>query len=972
MSDEREHRLDRLSDAIDAWMDHDRGSTSRDDLLEEHPDLRELLEPMVADDGEDAGDAGIGRIRGFDLVREIGRGGMGIVYEARQHSLGRRVAVKVLAAHLTHSPRRIERFRREASAAAKLQHPGIVPIYEVGESGGMHFFAMDFVDGKNLGDLIAASPDPTKRVGAMSAGTPPAEAAEIAAQVAEALAHAHERGVIHRDIKPHNILIAGGRARLVDFGLAKDLDKDSLSRTGELSGTPNYMSPEQALAGSGTIDHRTDVYSLGVVLYELLTRKRPFEAESTQRILYDISFHDPVAVRKQNSEIPRDLETICHKALEKNPDHRYQSATAMAEDLRRFLEHLPIVAKPPGPVTRVVKFARRKPGASVAAVLAFLLVVIGPLAFMLYFKSSRDAIAAEKQKNEVRLHQLRTAVDRMIERATNLQEIGESPVYDEFSRKLMEDAVRIYESNLEQATDDDGLRVDAVETCLKIGHFHRLLGRVKEAEDVLTRARKTLAVLVSEDPEDVRYKKLEARLHDQFGGLYSLTSRYDEALAENDAAFADWQWIRDNGSAPQPERDWALGRMAATKGSIAELYLRRLSDHKKAVAAFEEAIALHDQLPEKQRELPPSMQSLAQAYNGLATLRFHGTANERVRSLLGKALALREKIVEKEPDSWNERHALVQSLTNIGVMYTRTQPAEAEKYLTKALAQAETLLSKNPASPQGRRMLAHVHYVLAKASDVVGKPDAAEEHFAHGLEQIETVVAEHPELLECHVLHVVMKLNQALFHQRRAIAIGDSDMEAAERRLRLAREAYLDCVPLLEVAVSHGAGKRLVATEVAPITDQILRFLGQGRDLPAIVEVSHRVSVLFRKVLRATAADADFRAQIQQQQKSHYRQYMRAVVKLADVELVRRCADSLIADVPATPSFGIDAAKLLVRAAKDGGDSALLDKAMAALRSAVEAGFGDATAIENERGLAALRDRPAFKQLVSGLRGEDR
>ncbi len=293
----------------------------------------------------------------FRLLSEIGRGAMGVVYLARQQSLHRVVALKVLYPHLSGLERSVERFRRESKSAARLRHPAICPVYSVGEERGLYYFAMEYVDGRSLAAEIEAlrrrrserrAPAPDERVATDPTRSFEAQVAELVANVAEALHYAHGEGVIHRDVKPHNILIGrDGRPFLVDFGLAKDRDDPSISRSGEVAGTPYYMSPEQAEGRRREVDARTDVFSLGVVLYELLTLRRPFSARSSQQLMLQIATVLPEPPRRLNPDVPRDLEVVCLHALEKSPQARYASAGEFAADLRRFLGHQSILARPP-------------------------------------------------------------------------------------------------------------------------------------------------------------------------------------------------------------------------------------------------------------------------------------------------------------------------------------------------------------------------------------------------------------------------------------------------------------------------------------------------------------------------------------------------------------------------------------------------------------------------------------------------
>jgi tetratricopeptide (TPR) repeat protein len=348
------------------------------------------------------------RLGDFDLLQEIGRGGMGVVFEARQLSLNRRVALKVLPAGLGLTEQAIRRFDREARAAAKLHHTNIVPVYATGEDAGSHYYAMELVEGGSLADIVrdlssgdsvplfdapltdTANDSGSGRSSAgttTSDGTPPPRgrfevAARLIAEVAEALEYAHGRGIIHRDIKPANLLVSeGGRLRITDFGLARIAQEPGMTVSGSFLGTPAYMSPEQIAAGRIALDHRTDIYSLGSVLYELITLQRAFPGESRDKVLTGIMTREPPSPRKLDSKIPVDLDTICLKAIEKDPERRYQTAGELAQDLRRFLAHGLIAARRAGPLRRAAKFVQRHPVSAVIVVAALLIGGIGTVAW---------------------------------------------------------------------------------------------------------------------------------------------------------------------------------------------------------------------------------------------------------------------------------------------------------------------------------------------------------------------------------------------------------------------------------------------------------------------------------------------------------------------------------------------------------------------------------------------------------------
>ena len=316
-----------------------------------------------------------GRLGDYVLLKELARGGMGVVYLARQQKLDRIVALKMILSGELAGREAIERFHAEAEAAANLDHPGIVPIYEVGEHEGQHFYAMAYVEGCSLADRIANGP------------LPPREAAQIVAQVARAVQFAHQQGVIHRDLKPANILLPRGldpasrnslQPKITDFGVAKRTTSDShLTASGQILGTPSYMPPEQASGHADQVGASADVYAIGAVLYAALTGRPPFQAASVWDTIRQVLERDPVPPRQLNTALDRDLETVCLKCLEKRPERRYDSAGRVAEDLERWLNHEPIMARRTGPLGRTLRWCRRKPLLAGTLALTFLSLLVG-------------------------------------------------------------------------------------------------------------------------------------------------------------------------------------------------------------------------------------------------------------------------------------------------------------------------------------------------------------------------------------------------------------------------------------------------------------------------------------------------------------------------------------------------------------------------------------------------------------------
>jgi len=303
----------------------------------------------------------------YELLEEIACGGMGVVYKARQLSLNRFVAVKVLLAGQFARPEFVERFRTEAETAANLRHPNIVAIYGIGQHDGRHYFSMEFVEGKNLGEVVREKPVSISK------------AAAWVKTISEAIHYAHQRGILHRDLKPSNVLIdAFDQPRITDFGLAKLLSSPSeLTVTGQMLGTPNYMPPEQLAAKYGSVGPASDIYSLGALLYYLVTGRPPFAASTLEETLLQVVDLDPVSPRRLNPSVSVDLETVCLKCLEKDPDKRYPNAQALADDLGRLLEGEPITARRIGVAGRLSRWCKRKPLlASLAATILFLFVAL--------------------------------------------------------------------------------------------------------------------------------------------------------------------------------------------------------------------------------------------------------------------------------------------------------------------------------------------------------------------------------------------------------------------------------------------------------------------------------------------------------------------------------------------------------------------------------------------------------------------
>jgi serine/threonine protein kinase/Tfp pilus assembly protein PilF len=469
-------RDDRLAEALGGYIDRLSAGERLDpeEVRREHPELAaaliEELETFAAfgsraPEGELAG---LGTLGHYELRRQIGRGGMGVVYEAEDRSMDRLVAVKVLPHELLADSRAVARFFKEARIAGRLHHPGIVSVHGMGVDRGRPYFAMELVQGTTLARLLAEHGPAAKRgddndwsralasispfLGAppesegarpdaptLPAGRPRAprevdllyclRLAQLFAELAEALQHAHQNGITHRDLKPSNLIVdSQGRARILDFGLARLEGQETLTRSGDLIGTPAYMSPEQVNASNTPVDHRADIYSLGASLYEMLVLEPPFSGRNHQETLSRILSREPRPPRLVFPRIPRDLETVVLKCLEKDPAQRYRTAEALAQDLRRFARGDPIEARPQAAWERLARRAWRRKGALAAAAL----IVFLALAAGLFFRSHQESAARARQA----LH------DRKLVDALLLIEYAQALRGDAVSLRLPEERAR--------------------------------------------------------------------------------------------------------------------------------------------------------------------------------------------------------------------------------------------------------------------------------------------------------------------------------------------------------------------------------------------------------------------------------------------------------------------------------------------------------------------------------------------------
>jgi serine/threonine-protein kinase len=462
-------------------------------------------------------------IAGYQVERVLGHGGVGVVYLARHIALQRQVALKLLhEEYQTQSDHRA-RFEREAAALARCKHPNLVQIHEIGEHDGRLFLALEYVEGGTLAWKLAGAPEP------------PRQAAELVETLARAIEHAHSRGVVHRDLKPGNILLTvDGQPKITDFGLAKIVEAATQTDTGAILGTLAYMAPEQARGGAIKAGPLSDIHGLGAIFYEMLTGQPPYRAETHAAMLQKLMTDDVAAPSTYQAGLPRDLEAICLKCLEKSPQKRYATAVALAEDLRRFLRGEPVLVRRPGPVRRVLKWAKRRPWqmTSLATLFVAAGVVIGLIVRhdrLLRAEVKRTAAkAAEARRNYV---EARGAINGMLQRLADPRVEG-SPRLLDLRHDQREAALAFYDTILNRVESNDPVVLaDAAAALCEASDLQQELGQVETAAQGVERGLKLIRAAVAEEPGHDEYRDVQARCLSRLCVLLRLLNQPDAAVA---------------------------------------------------------------------------------------------------------------------------------------------------------------------------------------------------------------------------------------------------------------------------------------------------------------------------------------------------------------------------------------------------------------------------------------------------------
>jgi tetratricopeptide (TPR) repeat protein/tRNA A-37 threonylcarbamoyl transferase component Bud32 len=687
------------------------------------------------------------KVPGYEVIAELGHGGMGVVYKARDTKLDRVVALKMILAGIHATETQLARFVREAKAVAQFQHSNIVQIYEINEADGLPYFSLEFVDGGSLHGKIDHKPQP------------PEFSAKTTEILARAMQYAHDRGVIHRDLKPANVLLTkDGVPKIVDFGLAKKADDSSQTQAGQAVGTPNYMAPEQARGDLEAIGPATDQFALGGILYEFLTGRPPFSGATVLETLDQVRKTEPVSPSRLNPATPRDLETICLKALQKDPAKRYASCAELADDLRRYSNGEPIKARPVGTLERAVRWCRRNPVVAALGTGIAALLVVGTIASTAAALTIRSKNQELVQKN-IDLDKKNIDLDNAATTERGLRSVAEGRLEDK--RKLLETMVNEWPELLEGAIYADDV--------------HQAM--LKEVEKVRDRA----------ETSDDRHLQLRAE-------TASLLREGRKLMAQRRPkdAIIEFQRARDLaqkvlGDNP-PDKDKSAGNLAAALSNLGDAYMM-LNDIPKAREYFEKSLAIRREIVRNPQtgELEPAQAraALGASLERLADALINRGLAEEALPVAQEAVAVFAEVKEDlKPDQRQSKAAALRDRGRARLMSGDLPGGRAD--LDAAIEEANGLVNSVVVNRGYQRYLAFVLDGAAEFELVhkAGDMDRARRFYEKEL-RIRMDLAEPREVLNCR-----RELSQTYY------VLATTELRAGDGPA--ARKHYNDCLKLRE------------------------------------------------------------------------------------------------------------------------------------------------------------------------------
>lgn len=790
------------------------------------------------------------RLGDFRLVRQLGKGGMGIVYLAVQESLQREVALKLVRPEQLFFTGARERFRREVLAIARLDHPGIVPVHTFGEVDGVPYYAMARVPGATLAEILHAlagrpladldgqglarglaaamqqkGDEATSPNATLFDGTWVRACCRIVREMALALQHAHEQGVLHRDVKPSNaILTARGTVHLIDFGLASAHGEQRITRSGATLGSLPYMAPEQVRGDIDAIDARTDVYALGVTLYELLTLRLPHgdgSGTTRERILTG----SVVPPTRCNTRVHADAEAICLQAMELEPGRRYQSAGQLAADLGRFLDQEPVLARRQTAALRARQWCRRHPAHATAIALAAVLVFVAPLVFAIQqsFAAARlkaayeevkqqktiaDANLDEARRQETRaianLDRALAAVDQMLSRTAEAR-LADIPRTAQLRRQLLEDALQFHEA---LAVAETGARTqeERARSRRRVGQIRLDLGLVRPAIEVLEQAVAELAALAEQEPKSLRLQLELARAH---GSLAEAYARVGESPAQHGAtAKAVVHWT--NVVAAQPDnqpyrRSLALARIDAVRQLAEE---QRFADAHQAVDKLEADLRIDGEQPPQGEERYRWLAVLARVADARGLLWTDQGETQRAEEAFDLALSRLRQAEAAAPALREARHDLIGLTERLALLaQQRREWPKATPRIEAAIDLLEQFANDEPEIPEWQARLATMIGSRADNRSKLGDAAGAAADHQRAVELLDELVARFPD--EPH------------FQRRLAAGLGERGMARAEQRqFEQARADFERSIATYEALIAaHPEDRQSLANLVASLAN---------------------------------------------------------------------------------------------------------------------------------------------------------